>query len=172
MTQKTKSKENKIKNHFGIANYFKWYTDHNECKVSRQKFNDVCSEFNLGIIDLMLNDNVSYSPPMVGFTFSIRKSERIPKIKNGRLMNTLPVNFKETKKLWTIDEEARKNKILIRHTNTHTSRHVFSIKLIKVGKVYANKKYYQFRPSRMFMRALAARIFDDTKPSFDTNNLY
>lgn len=172
MTQKTKSKENKIKNHFGIANYFKWYNDNHECKVSRQEFNEICGEFNLGIINLMLNENVSYTPPMVGFTFSIRKNERIPKIKNGKLVNKLPVNFKETLKLWSLDEEAKKNKILVRHTNTHSNRCVFSIRIIKTGNVYANKKYYLYKPSRMFQRSLAARIFDETKKSFDTNNLY
>lgn len=172
MTQKMKTKENKIKNHFGIANYFKWYGDNYEVRVDRQKFNDICSEFNLGITDLMLNDNVSYSPPLLGFTFSIRKTERIPKIKNGKLVNKLPVNFKETLKLWRNDEDAKKNKILIRHTNTHTGRYIFSIRIIKTGKIYSNKKYYQFKPSRMFQRALAARIFDDTKDSFDSNTLY
>lgn len=172
MTQKTKTRENKIKNHFGISDYYKWYCENHEVKAGRQKFNDVCSDFNLGVTDLMLNNNATYTPPLVGFTFSIRKTERIPKIENGKLVNNLPVNFKETNKLWENDPDAREKKILIRHTNTHSNRCIFSIKIIKNGNIYANKKYYTYKPSRMFQRALAARIFDDSKKSFDTNNLY
>lgn len=170
--QQVNRSENKIKNHYGIPDYYKWYCNNHENKTNRKLFNKIIGEFNLGVIDLILNEGIEYTPPKLQMSLVIRKTKRVPKIEDGKLVNKLPVDFKATKELWNSNPEAKEKKILVRHLNQHTGKYIFGIKLLKIGNTYSNKKYYAFQAARDFKRSLAKRIFDEDKNTFDTFNLY
>lgn len=172
MTQKIKKDKNKIKVHYGLPNYYKYYKTKHKDGVSSVKYNKVISEFNLEVINLILNNNLEYYISNIGFMISVRKSKRKPKIVNGKLYNTVPVDWNTTKKLWATDEEAKEKKIIVRFNNSHTSGYVFSIRLIKTGLGFKNKKYYKFKAARDFARDLSKRIKDEEKDKYDTYKLY
>lgn len=170
--QQTTKREVKIPVHYGMPDYYKWYKDNNECKVDSAQFNKIVSEFNEQIMELMLNNDLEYTPPKLQMSFVIRKTQRVPQLKDGKLVNKLPVDFKATKDLWESNPDAKEKKILVRHLNKHSGKYIFSIRLVKVGYNYSNRSYYSFKPARGFQRALAKRIFDEDKNTFDTFNLY
>lgn len=168
----TKRGEGKVKVHYGMTDYYKYYCKNTENPVSRLQFNKVITSFNEKIVDLIINEGLEFTPVTLQMTLCIRKSQRIPRIKDGKLINTSPIDWKTTTKLWEEDEEAREKKILIKFLNNHTSKNVFRIKLLKSGNAYLNKKLYRFKACRLFQRSLSARIFDTSKDNFNCFNLY
>lgn len=168
-----KKDPNKIKVHYGMAQYYKYYNKkYNTSNISASKYNQIISEFNKEVIDLIINDSVEYYLPGLNLYIGVRKAKRKPKIMNGKLYNTVPVDWNTTKKLWEEDEEAKAKKIIVRFNNSHTSGYVFSIRLIKSGAEFKNKKYYKFKASRHFARTLGKRIKDEDKDRYDTYKLY
>jgi len=162
----------KIKAHFGMKDYYRYYKKNSEAPVEYNKYSEIISKYNKSIIELMLNNGLEYRIPILHFLLTIRKDQRKPQIKNGKLYNNRPLDFKRTRELWAVDEEARKNKVLLRHNNNHTGGFVFRIYFKKHESSNKNKKYFKFNPSRDFKRGLAQRINDDSKPQFDCYLLY
>jgi hypothetical protein len=165
--------KNKIQSDYGMKDYYKYYRENNpDSEVSRAKFNKIISTVNEEIIEMMLNDGFEYKLPHINATLTIRKDKRKPTIKNGKVINPSPVDWVKTKKLWEEEPDTKEKKILVRHTNSHTSGYVFRIYLKKFGASIKNRSYYKFKPTRKFQRALGARINDDNKDKFDTYLLY
>jgi translation initiation factor 1 (eIF-1/SUI1) len=168
----SKRTQGKISVDYGMPNYYKYYTTISENPVSNVKFNKIVTEFNAKIVDLLVNDGLEFAPATLGIVFCIRKSKRIPRIKDGKLINTNPVDWKTTKELWDSDEESKLKKIRIRFLNNHTSKYVFRIKALKAGKLYKNKRFYRFKACRSFQRNLAKRILDTNQDNFEAFELY
>lgn len=165
--------EGKIKSHFGIVNYYKYFKENNkESKIDKTLYNKIISDFNNEIINLIINENVEYYLPHIGSSLSIRKTKKLPSIVNGKLVNTAPVDWVITNKLWNEDEEAREKKLLVRFNNLHTSKFIFRVFFKKYYLSFLNKKYYSFKTSRGFQRLLAKRIKDEDKEQYDSYLLY
>jgi len=167
-----KRTQGKINVDYGIKDYYKYYKNNNDKVVDSKKFHKVISEFNKRIVDSIINDNLEFTPKTLQFTFCIRKSKRVPRIENNKVINTNPIDWKSTNKLWENDLEAAEKKIIIRYLNNHTSKYVFRIKLLKSGTTYSNKKMYRFKPCRGFQRTLAKRILDEKQENFEAFELY
>jgi hypothetical protein len=172
MTQITKRGLNKITTHYGMTSYYDYYASHYEKKVSRRTYNNIVGDFNKEVIELILNEGVEYRLPVLGLTLSVKKEKRTPRIKDGKLYNPSPIDWVTTRKLWKADEESRKNKLLVRYVNHHTSGYVFRIFLVKFGARLKNRSIYKFRTSRYFQRALGKRLKDTNKDKFDCYLLY
>lgn len=165
--------QGKIKTHYGIFDYFKFFKiKHPEIVIDRVKYSDIVSEFNQGIIDLIIEENLEYDLPYIGSTLSIKQEKRVPRIVNGKLYNTVPVDWVATNNLWREDSDAYEKKLLVRYTNSHSSKYVFRIYFKKYKQVFLNKKYYYFKPTRTFQRLLSARIKDDNKEKYNAFLLY
>lgn len=172
MTQTTRSK-NKIKVDYGMKDYYEYYKDtYTESSVSKSTYNKIISAANDAIIELMLETGIDYKLPHLGTTITIRKDKRVPKIVDGKVINTSPIDWVTTKKLWEQDPDAKEKKILVKYLNHHTSGFVFRIYMKKFGSAFKNRTVYKFEPSRKFKRSLSARIKDDNKDKFDTYLLY
>ena len=168
-----KRSEGKIAPGYGIPDYYKYYKENYKNPVDSKKYNKVISEVHKAVVDAVLNKNLEYYFKFMSFSLVVRKTKKVPKIKDGKLVNTMPINYKETLELWRSNPEAKENKVLIRHLNYHTSRYVFRIKLLKAGhQYYMNKIYYRFKACRAFQRSLAQRINDENKDTFDSFLLY
>lgn len=163
---------NRIKKDYGMSDYYKYYCNNSSSPISSNKFNKIISDFNNEIVNLIINENLEYRPTKLQFTFCIRKTKKIPKIKDGKLVNTSPIDWKSTKELWESNEEAKEKKILLRFLNNHTFKYVFRIKGLKHGLRYKNKIYYKYKPARRFQRLLAKRILDSSLENFDAYKLY
>ena len=165
--------EGKIKTHYGMVDYFKFFkSKHPEINIDRVKYSNVISEFNKEVINLIIEETLEYDLPHIGSSLSIKQEKRLPKIVNGKLYNTVPVDWVATNKLWFEDSEARDKKLLVRYTNSHSSKYVFRIYFKKYKQAFFNKKYYQFKPTRTFQRLLCSRIKDENKEKYNTFLLY
>lgn len=170
---KNKRTEGKIKSHFGIKDYFKYFkTEYSNIAIDHNKYNSIISDFNSELINLIIEENLEYQLPFLGCTLSIKKDKRVLKIVDGKLYNTSPVDWVATNKLWSEDEESREKKLLVRYNNTHTMKYVFRIYFKKYVYPFQNKQLYSFKPNRKFQRLLGARIKDENKERYDTYLLY
>ena len=170
---KKKRTEGKITADYGMPDYYDYFTKENlEIKISRGNYNNIISDFNKVIINLIIEENLEYVLPYLGSSISIKKVKRIPKIVNGKLYNTAPVDWVATNKLWDEDEEVREKKLLVRYLNNHTSKYVFSIYFRKYISSFINKNIYSFVSNRTFKRLIGIRIKDETKERYDTYLLY
>lgn len=167
-----KQRIHRIKADYGISNYYKFYKQKYDQDVTSTLFNKILTEYNTGIIDLVIENNLAFYMPFLGLELFIKKDKRKPRIVNGKLINNVPVDWQATNKLWDKDEEAKEKKILVRFTNSHTSGYVFRIYCKKFKARIKNKHLYKFKPSRRFQRTLSARIKDPDKDNFDAFLLY
>lgn len=170
---KNKRTEGKLNLDYGMKDYYKYFCkEHPEIKLTAGKYNNIITDINNGLIELIINHNIEYALPFFGSTLSVKKVKSIPRIKDGKLVNTSPVNWVATNKLWDKDVEAKENKLLVRFTNWHTSKYVFRIYFKKYVYPFLNKKIIKFKANRKFQRALSARINDDSKERYDAFILY
>jgi hypothetical protein len=170
---KNKRTEGKIPVHYGMRDYYKFFKKDNPgIKISKGEFSEIVSKFNIGLIDLIIENNLEYALPHVGATLSIKKTKSVPRIKDGKLYNPTPVDWVATNKLWDEDEEAKEKKLLVRYLNNHTSKYVFKVSFKKNVYPFMNKKYYSYKSSRYFSRRLAKRIKDEDKDKYDSFLLY
>ena len=84
----------------------------------------------------------------------LKKTLRGVSIVDNKLRINYPVNWHDTIKLWFEDEEARKNKTLLRDE----SREGYTIKYNKYDANYENKCFYEFAVNRFIKKALKDEI--------------
>jgi len=170
---KNKRTHGKIKKDYGMADYYKYFKkEYPELDITNKKFYNVIADFNEKITEMIIEDNLDYQLPHLGASIAVKKTKQIPKIVDGKLVNTSPVDWVTTNKLWNEDEEAKEKKLLVRFTNYHTSKYVFGIYLKKYIYSFKNKKYYKFKATRTFARLLGKRIKDENKERYDAFLLY
>lgn len=93
----------------------------------------------------------------------LRKHQTGVKIVNGKLKTNLPVNWKETIKLWYEDNEAFNNKTVIRHNNKEVFRAYYNT----YHANYNNKSFFQFILNRDLKRALTDKIKNNEIDAFE-----
>lgn len=110
-----------------------------------------------GVNDLLAeeiaNGNSVTFPERMG-KLELRKHKRGVSIVNGKMKVTYPIDWGETMKLWFEDEEAKKNKTLLRRENNH----VYHIRYCKYDANYENKIFYEFSLNRFIKLALKDSI--------------
>ena len=78
---------------------------------------------------------------------------------DGKVINNLPVNWRETRKLWEENQAAKIKGTKIRYTNEHTDGHTFRIFYIRSKANYKNKSMYKLQFNREMKRQLSTSIF-------------
>ena len=149
-----------------MKDYYTKYIKDNS-KIPKSLYNNIISDFNEGIRDLIINEGLTYKFPYTNFQIFIKKHKRRPKLVNGKLINSIPINWKATNQLWEKDKEAKEKKILIRYTNYHTFGYVFRILFKKFNSNIRNKSLYKFKNNRKLQRELSKRILDNDKDPYD-----
>jgi len=167
-----KRTEGKLKVDYGSTDYYKYYCSNEKNPISNEKFNKITSLFNEGIVNLIIEENLEFTPVKLQFTFCVRKYKKILRIQDGKLINTNPIDWKTTNQLWEENPEAKEKKIIIKYNNNHTSKNIFRIKMLKTGSTYNNKFLFRFKAVRSFRSLLSKRILDPNKDNFNTFNLY
>lgn len=162
----------RISRDYGITNFYKYYKKNSLNPVSAIKYNNIISDFNSTIVQMIIEEGLEYKIPKISNTICIRKYKNVPKIQDGKLINKGPIDWKSTKELWASDEEAKEKKIILKYLNNHTSKYIFRIKMLKHGRIYKNKSYYKFKPARSFQRLLAKRILNPNLETFNAYNLF
>lgn len=159
--RKGKSEE-KIKSDINTPEQYKYYIEHN-CKdkeslfyISKKDYTDFLKLFFDEFIDEVLYSNTEMSLPFHTGCITVRKYEQRIKIKDGKVISHLPVNWDATLKLWDVDEEAKENKQLVRFINKNNL--IYKFVYIKSRAKFKNKYFYWFKPTRTNKIKLANAI--------------
>ncbi len=97
----TKRTGGKINTHYGMSDYYKAYCKREDVdRLSYSKYSSIIADFNTAIIDMVLNDSFEYMLPHLNLELTVRKNLRKPQIKDGKLHNNVPIDFKKTMDLW------------------------------------------------------------------------
>ena len=84
----------------------------------------------------------------------LRKFQKGVSLVDGKLKITYPINWEDTLKLWFEDEEAKKNKTLVRNECDF----VYHVRYDKYDATYENKSFYQFTLNRFIKIKLKDKI--------------
>lgn len=155
--KKTGDKTFKIRNSFGIYDVYKhirknkWYNIGRPLK--EHEFYSVIRGVNNLLAENIANGETVVFPHRMG-KLEIRKFQRGVSIVDGRLKIGYPIDWGDTLRLWLEDEEARKNKTLLRFEDSYA----YHVRYDKYGAVYENMCYYQFAVNRFIKKALKDNI--------------
>lgn len=159
---------NKIKSHYGINEYYNYYKlKYPNDDISKKEFKNIFIIFNKELTKEIINKGKVKLPKRFGEIEIVKKKREVYINKDGVVINNKPIDWKATNDLWKSNEEAKNNKVLIRHSNKHTGGYVFRIFYNKSVAKYKNKSVYFFKPVRNFSRSINKRIRDYSKSKFD-----
>lgn len=147
----------KVTNSWGIYDAYKhirkkgWYDIGRPLK--EHEFYSIVRQVNDYLAENIANGISVTFPSRMG-KLELRKNKRGVSLVDGKLKITYPVNWEETMRLWYEDEEARKNKTLLRNEEEY----VYHVKYLKYDATYENKTFYQFDLNRFIKKALKTNI--------------
>ena len=154
-------RKHRVKTDFGNYDYYKYFlSKHDNSVVSRAIFGQIIKEFNTHVRDRVSTKGAEYTFPYRIGKIELRKLKTEVKIDSeGNIVNNLPINWRETRKLWEENEQAKENKTKIRYTNEHTEGYTFRI-FYKTSKAnFKNKSIYKMKVNRTLKRQLSKSIF-------------
>jgi len=129
--------------------------------ISEFKHNKILKECNIEILNLIIKDAFEFNIPFKQGTLRVKKRKVIPRIDkktNKPNFKSLGVNWGETLKLWSRDEEAKNKKIRVFYSNDHSNNFKYTFFWSKKKSRIKNKYYYGFVPARKVKRFLAQCI--------------
>jgi hypothetical protein len=87
-------------------------------------------------------------------TIELRKYNAKISIRDGKLITNLPIDWDRTLKLWSEDEEAYKDRTLVKMEE----KEIFKVFYNKKSANYNNKSFMQFEVNRDLKRRLKQKI--------------
>lgn len=150
-------KQFKVRGSWGIYQAYKlirkngWYDIGRPLK--EHEFYSIIRNVNKLFANEIANGNEFTFPCKMG-NLEIRKSTRGVYLIDGKLINTYPIDWNSTLKLWYEDEESRRNKTKLRYEN----KYVYSIKYNKFHATFENKSFYAFDTNRFLKIALQENV--------------
>lgn len=149
--------EGKVRNSIGVYTFYKMIRKHKWFNIGRplkehEFYNIIRSINNLLAEEIALGNSVNF-PCRMG-TLELRKYQPTARFVNGKLRLSYPIDWEKTLKLWYTDEEAKKNKILVRLEETD----VYKIKYSKYKANYENKSFYEFSVNKGIKKSLKDNI--------------
>ena len=146
-----------IKGSFGVYDCYKkirknqWYDIGRPLK--EHEFYSIIRGVNKLIAEGLANGEEFIFPSRMG-KLELRRNHEGVSIVNGKLINTHPIDWAGTLKLWYEDEEAKNNKSLVRIIREPS----FHIKYNKFAANYENQSFYEFTLNRFIKIALAENV--------------
>tara|TARA_R110000822_G_scaffold227017_1_gene359641 strand:+ start:13200 stop:13703 length:504 start_codon:yes stop_codon:yes gene_type:complete len=157
----SETREHKVKTDYGIGEYYRSFQKkYKKGHISRKVFGEILKEFGSYVRDSISTKGTEYIFPSRIGKIELRKVKPEVTIDaDGNIVNKLPTNWKETRKLWNENESAREKKIKIRFTNEHTDGYTFRIFYLRSKANYKNKSIYKLQFNREMKRNLSHSIF-------------
>lgn len=155
----------KITNSYGSADAFRYINKELELpKITLREFRNIINTVNKILVKRFIEGHDIKFPKRMG---NIELWKHTPTFKNvnGKIKTTLKIDWKRTLEYWNNNEEAYKNKtILKKETDT-----IFRIVYNKSKAMYVNKQFFRFIPSRSFKSALKEAIRNNSIDAFTTD---
>ena len=133
-----------IRNSLGVYDAYKYYRKNKpkdkQYILSESQYFSIIRRVNLLLIEQLLNNNDVILPCRVG-AIELRKFGSTFSIDNkGKVKTNLPIDWNKTLELWYEDEEAYKNRTLIKMEE----KEIFKIYYNKWSANYENRSFYEF----------------------------
>lgn len=159
------SRVHEVRNSLGIYDSYKWIRKNKWLDIGRplteHEFYTIIRQINNLLADNIIEGNDIHLPHRMG-DIELRKYENIIEFRNGILIDSLPIDWDRTLKLWYEDEEAYKNKTLIKMEEKETFRVFYN----KRTANYENKSFMQFEANRNLKLRLKQKIKNKTIDAF------
>lgn len=147
----------KVRNSYGVYDAYKWirkngWLDIGRC-LTEHEFYSIIRKVNDYLADSFLQGNDIELPHKMG-RIELRKYDAKVRVVRGKVKTNLPIDWSRTLRLWYEDEEAYKEKTLIRRE----VKEIFMVYYNKQLAGYKNKFFYDFNANRELKRRLTQRI--------------
>jgi len=155
--KRKEKKTAKVRNSWGVYDAYKhirkngWYDIGRPLK--EHEFYTIIRSINKLLAEEILNGRQVKFPHRMG-CLELRKSPRGVSLIDGKLINTYPINWYETMRLWFEDEEEKKKKTLVRIED----KYAYKVKYDKYKADYENKGFYEFSLNKYIKAALKEKL--------------
>lgn len=146
----------KVTNSIGVYDMYKkirknqWYNIGRP--VTEKEFYAIIRGVNKLLAEKMLNGETIHFPERMG-KLELRKIKTGAKLVDDKLKITYPPDWKETWKLWYSDEEAFKDRIVLRKNDPYN----FYVKYMVFDANYENKNFYRFTIHQKLRRTICEK---------------
>lgn len=151
------SRNHKVKNSMGVYDIYKhirknkWYNIGQP--ITEHQFYTIIRQVNNVLADNLLKGNDIVFPNKMG-RLEVRKFEPIIRFDDNKLTVRLPIDWDKTLKLWSEDEEAYKERTLVKMEE----KEIFKVCYNKTRADFPNKGFYQLQINRDLKIALKKKI--------------
>lgn len=147
----------RVRNSLGIYDAYKWVRKNKWLNIGRpvteHEFYVIVRQVNNLIAGNLLNGEDIVLPHRLG-TIELRKYNTKISIRDGKLITNLPIDWDRTLKLWSEDEDAYKDRTLVKMEE----KEIFKVFYNKKSANYNNKSFMQFEVNRDLKRRLKQKI--------------
>ena len=152
-------REHKIRNSLGVYSGYKYYRknkpDDKKYVLSESQYFAIIRQINNLLVDDIVIGNEVKLPHRMG-TIEVRKYEKSVRIdENGKVKTNLPIDWDNTLKLWYEDEEAYKDKTLLRLDE----QEIYKVLYNKEDANFNNRSFYEL----VFNKDLKLRLKHNIK---------
>ena len=151
------SRNHKVKNSIGVYDIYKhirknkWYDIGQP--ITEHQFYTIIRQVNNVLADNLLKGNDIVFPNKMG-RLEVRKFKPIIRFDDNKLTVRLPIDWDRTLKLWSEDEEAYKERTLVKMEE----KEIFKVCYNKTRADFPNKGFYQLQINRDLKIALKKKI--------------
>ena len=158
-------RKHKITNSIGVYSAYKWIRKNKWLNIGRclteHEFYSIIRKVNDYLADSFLHGNDIKLPHRMG-RLELRKYDVRVAFDGEKVKTNLPIDWDRTLKLWYEDEEAYKNKTLVKVEE----KEIFKVYYNKHLADYNNQVFYEFNINRELKKRLKQRIKEGRLDAF------
>jgi hypothetical protein len=129
--------------------------------LSEHEFYTIIRQINSLLAEEFIKGNDIELPHKLG-RLELRKFEKRISFRDGKVYTNLPIDWDRTLKLWADDNDAYKEKVLVRMEEDE----IFKVVYNKSKANYNNKSFYEFNVNRDLKKRLKQRIKEGLLDAF------
>ena len=162
-------RKHKINNSFGVYNAYKlirknkWFDIGRP--VSEHDFYSIIRTINNYLAELLSLGHDITLPCQMG-RLEVRKYDAKVTLQGDKVVTNLPIDWDKTLKLWSEDEEAYKERTLVKMQE----KEIFKVYYNRGKANYTNKSFFQFDVNRELKKKLKHRIKEGRLDAFKFND--
>lgn len=164
MTRKTNSfqREHKNKIDYTSADYYLNFKSlYPEIKLSQLQHSKIIFTFFRIVVRKIVLEMYRFSFTGLGLFYLTKKKYKIKLDENGKLIDRIPINWPETKRIRQLTGDKTKKVIYL---NNNTNGDIYKLKWFKGNMRFINKSYYSFIPATDVRRFINKSILSNIKP--------
>lgn len=162
-------RKHKINNSFGVYDAYKFIRKNKWFDIGRpipeHIFYSIIRTVNNRLAELLSHGHDITLPCQMG-RLEIRKYDAKVTLQGDKVVTNLPIDWDRTLKLWSEDEEAYKERTLIKMEE----KEIFKVYYNRGKANYTNKSFFQFDVNRELKKKLKHRIKEGRLDAFKLND--